>query len=96
MPPGARFPTACRETVKSRKRHVAVGTSGLPLGVLVHAADGICDRMPVILACFLPGLTPIIDRCIAGGGFILVPRRRVGCADDEQALNELDRHVDGK
>lgn len=30
--------------------------------------------MPVILACFLLGLTLIIVRRIAGGGFILVPR----------------------
>jgi len=33
--------------------------------------------MPVILACFLLGLTLIIVRRIAGGGFILVPRRWV-------------------
>ncbi|MFL7899962.1 IS5 family transposase [Azospirillum argentinense] len=33
------------------------------------------NRMPVILACFLLGLTLIIVRRIAGGGFILVPRR---------------------
>lgn len=31
--------------------------------------------MPVILACFLLELTLIIVRRIAGGGFILVPRR---------------------
>ena len=40
-------------------------------------ADSIYDRMPVILACFLLGLTLIIVRRIAGGGFILVPRRWV-------------------
>lgn len=33
--------------------------------------------MPVILACFLLGLTLIIVRRIAGGGFIPVPRRWV-------------------
>lgn len=33
--------------------------------------------MPVILARFLLGLTLIIVRRIAGGGFILVPRRWV-------------------
>ena len=33
--------------------------------------------MPVILACFLLGLSLIIVRRIAGGGFILVPRRWV-------------------
>ena len=31
----------------------------------------------MILACFLLGLTLIIVRRIAGGGFILVPRRWV-------------------
>lgn len=40
-------------------------------------ADSISNRMPVILACFLLGLTLIIIRRIAGGGFILVPRRWV-------------------
>jgi putative transposase len=39
-------------------------------------ADGIYNRMPVILARFLLGLTLIIVRRIAGG-FILVPRRCV-------------------
>ncbi|WP_245637109.1 transposase [Azospirillum thiophilum] len=38
-------------------------------------ADSIYNRMPVILACFLLGLTLIIFRRVAGGGFILVPRR---------------------
>jgi putative transposase len=33
--------------------------------------------MPLILACFVLGLTLIIVRRIAGGGFILVPRRWV-------------------
>lgn len=40
-------------------------------------ADSIYNRMPVILACFLLGLTPIIAHRIAGGGFILVPHRWV-------------------
>lgn len=40
-------------------------------------ADSIYNRMPVILACFLLGLTLIIGRRIASGGFILVPRRWV-------------------
>ena len=40
-------------------------------------ADSIDNRMPVILACFLLGLTLIIVRRIAGDGFILVPRRWV-------------------
>ncbi|MGR0186972.1 transposase [Azospirillum aestuarii] len=40
-------------------------------------ADSGYNRMPVILACFLLGLTLIIVRRIAGGGFILVPRRWV-------------------
>ncbi|MFL7905907.1 transposase [Azospirillum argentinense] len=100
---GARGFDAAKK-VKGRKRHIAVGTSGFLLGVLVHAtdiqdadsagalltrikqlycwlravfADSIYNRMPVILACFLLGLTLIIVRRIAGGGFILVPRRWV-------------------
>ncbi|MFC7332994.1 transposase [Rhodocista pekingensis] len=40
-------------------------------------ADSIYNRLPVILACFLLGLTLIIVRRIAGGDFILVPRRWV-------------------
>jgi putative transposase len=91
--------------VKGRKRHVAVDTSGLLLGVVVHAADiqdadgawdllrrlkplycwlkavfadGIYDRLAVLLACFLLGLTLVIVRRSAGvSGFVLVPRRWV-------------------
>ena len=91
--------------VWGRKRHIAVDTSGLLLGVLVHAADlqdadcagdlltrikrlycwlkavfadSIYDRLPVLLACFLLGLTLIITRKIAGAvGFVVIPRRWV-------------------
>jgi putative transposase len=91
--------------VKGRKRHVAVDTSGLLLGVVVHAADiqdadgagdllrrlkplycwlkavfadGIYDRVAVLLVCFLLGLAPIIVRRSAGAtGFVVLPRRRV-------------------
>lgn len=83
---------------------MAVDTSGLLLGVLVHAAnvqdadstwdllkrvkrlycwlkavfaDSIYNRLPVLLACFLLGLTLIIVRRIAGTGFIVAPRRWV-------------------
>jgi putative transposase len=91
--------------VKGRKRHLAVDTSGLLLGVLVHAADiqdadsagdllkwikplycwletifadSIYNRLVVLLACFLLGLTLVIVRRIAGTtGFVLVPRRWV-------------------
>jgi putative transposase len=91
--------------VKGRKRHVAVDTSGLLLGVVVHAADiqdadsaggllrrlkplycwlkavfadGIYDRLAVLLACCLLGLTLVIVRRSAGGsGFVIVPRRWV-------------------
>jgi putative transposase len=91
--------------VKGRKRHIAVDTSGLLLGVLVHAADiqdadsawellerikrlycwleaifadSIYDRLAVLLACFLLGLTLIITRRIAGAtGFVAIPRRWV-------------------
>jgi putative transposase len=89
--------------VKGRKRHIAVDTQGLLLGVLVHAAsiqdadsagdllrrikplycwlravfaDSIYDRIPVLLACFLLGLTLILVRRSAGTkGFVVVPRR---------------------
>jgi len=89
--------------VKGRKRHVAVDTQGLLLGVLVHAAsiqdadsagdllrrikplynwlravfaDSIYNRLAVLLACFLLGLTLIIVRRIAGTtGFVVIPRR---------------------
>jgi putative transposase len=91
--------------VKGRKRHVAVDSSGLLLGVIVHAADvqdadgagellrrlkrlycwlkavfadSVYDRLPVLLACFLLGLTLIIVRRLAGSaGFVLLPRRWV-------------------
>ena len=91
--------------MKGRKRHVAVDTAGLLLGVVVHAADiqdadgawdllkkvkplycwlkavfadGIYDRLAVLLACFLLGLTLVIVRRSAGvSGFVLVPRRWV-------------------
>jgi putative transposase len=89
--------------VKGRKRHVAVDTLGLLLGVIVHAADiqdadsawvllkkvkklycwlkvvfadSIYNRVAVLLACFLLGLTLIIVRRIAGTtGFVVIPRR---------------------
>jgi transposase len=89
--------------IKGRKRHVAVDTLGLLLGVIVHAAniqdadsawallkqvkrlycwltvvfaDSIYDRMAVLIACFLLGLTLIIVRRIAATtGFIVLPRR---------------------
>ena len=91
--------------VKGRKRHVAVDTQGLLLGVLVHAAsiqdadsagellrrikplynwlravfaDSIYNRLTVMLACFLFGLTLIIVRRVAGRtGFVVQPRRWV-------------------
>jgi putative transposase len=91
--------------LNGRKRHVAVDTDGLLLGVVVHAADIqdadsagellrrlkrlycwlkavfadiVYDRLPVLLACFLLGLTLIIVRRLAGSaGFVLLPRRWV-------------------
>jgi putative transposase len=91
--------------VKGRKRHIAVDTSGLLLGVLVHAADiqdadsagdllkrikplycwleavfadSIYNRVAVLVACFLLGMTLIIVRRIADStGFVIVPRRWV-------------------
>ena len=91
--------------MKGRKRHIAVDTSGLLLGVLVHAADiqdadsawdllrrikplycwletifadTIYNRLAVLLACFLLGLTLVVVRRIAGtSGFVVVPRRWV-------------------
>ena len=88
-----------------RKRHVAVNTGGLLLGILVHAADiqdadglgdllkrvkplynwlravfadSIYDRVAVLLACFLLGLTLLIVRRVAGStGFVVQPRRWV-------------------
>jgi putative transposase len=101
--------------VWGRKRHVAVDTSGLLLGVIVHAADiqdadgvgdllrrlkrlypwlkavfadGAYDRLAALLACFLPGLTLIIVRRLAGStGFVLLPRRWVA----ERTLGWLGR-----
>jgi putative transposase len=91
--------------VKGRKRHVAVDTSGLLLGVVVHAADlqdadgagdllrrlkplycwltavfadGIYDRVAVLLVCSLLGSALIIVRRSAGvTGFVVLPRRWV-------------------
>ncbi len=91
--------------MQGRKRHVAVDTSGLLLGVVVHAADiqdadgawdllrrlkplycwlkavfadGIYDRVAVLLVCFLLGLALIIVRRSAGAtGFVVLPRRWV-------------------
>lgn len=41
-------------------------------------ADSVYDRLPVLLACFLLGLTLIVVRRIAGStGFVLLPRRWV-------------------
>jgi putative transposase len=91
--------------VKGRKRHIAVDTQGLLLGVAVHAADiqdadgagdllrrlkrlycwleavfadGVYDRLAVLLVCFLLGLALIIVRRSAGvTGFVVLPRRWV-------------------
>ncbi len=91
--------------VKGRKRHIAVDTNGLLLGVLVHAAsiqdadsagdllrrikplycwlravfaDSIYDRVTVLLACFLLGLTLMVVRRRPGTkGFVVLPRRWV-------------------
>ena len=44
-------------------------------------ADSVYDRLPVLLACFLLGLTLIIVRRLAGStGFVLLPRRWVAIA----------------
>ena len=41
-------------------------------------ADGVHDRLPVLLDCFPLGLTLIVTRRVAGvTGFVLVPRRWV-------------------
>lgn len=89
--------------MKGRKRHVAVDSVGLLLGMIVHAADiqdadrawnllkkikqlycwlkavfadNIYNRVAVLLACFLLGLTLIIVRRIAGTtGFVVIPHR---------------------
>jgi putative transposase len=91
--------------VKGRKRHIAVDTQGLLLGVVVHAADiqdaagagdllrrlkrlycwlravfadGVYDRLAILLVCFLLRLALIIVRRIPGGtGFVVLPRRWV-------------------
>ena len=101
--------------VWGRKRHVAVDTGGLLLGVIVHAADvqdadgvgdllkklkrlycwlrvvfadSVYDRLPVLLACFLLGLTLVIVRRLTGSaGFVLLPRRWVA----ERTLGWLGR-----
>jgi putative transposase len=51
-------------------------------------ADSVYDRLPVLLACFLLGLTLIIVRRLAGStGFVLLPRRWVA----ERTLGWLGR-----
>jgi putative transposase len=41
-------------------------------------ADGACDRLAALLACFLLGLTLVVVRRLAGTeGFVLLPRRWV-------------------
>ena len=88
-----------------RKRHIAVDTQGLLLGVVVHAAsiqdadgaagllgrikplycwlravfaDGVYNRVPALLACFLLGLVLIIvSRPSGTKGFTVLPRRWV-------------------
>jgi len=41
-------------------------------------ADSVYDRLPVLLACFLLGLTLVIVRRLTGSaGFVLLPRRWV-------------------
>ena len=41
-------------------------------------ADGVCDRLAALLACFLLGPTPVVIRRLAGTeGFAVVPRRWV-------------------
>ena len=107
--------TDAAKKVKGRKRHIGVDTSGLLLGVIVHAADvqdadgvgdllkklkrlycwlrvvfadSVYDRLPVLLACFLLGLTLVIVRRLAGStGFVLLPRRWVA----ERTLGWLGR-----
>jgi putative transposase len=49
---------------------------GLYCWLTVVFADSIYNRLPVLLACFLLGLTLIIVRRIAGTtGFVVIPRR---------------------
>ena len=51
-------------------------------------ADSIYNRLPVLLACFLLGLTLIVVRRLAGTeGFVLLPRRWVA----ERTLGWLGR-----
>jgi putative transposase len=51
-------------------------------------ADGAYDRLAALLACFLPGLTLVIVRRLAGSeGFVLLPRRWVA----ERTLGWLGR-----
>src|SRR3954453_1630589 len=51
-------------------------------------ADSVYDRLPVLLACFLLGLTLVIVRRLAGStGFVLLPRRWVA----ERTLGWLGR-----
>ncbi len=40
-------------------------------------ADSVYNRLAMLLACFLLGLTPIVVRRIAGTGFVVLPRRWV-------------------
>ena len=91
--------------VNGRKRHIAVDTQGLLLGVFVHIAsiqdgdgagdllrrikplycwlrtvfaDSIYNRVAVLLACFLLGITLVIVGRIPGTkGFVVLPRRWV-------------------
>ena len=51
-------------------------------------ADSVYDRLPVLLACFLLGLTLVIVRRLTGSaGFVLLPRRWVA----ERTLGWFDR-----
>jgi putative transposase len=51
-------------------------------------ADSVYDRLPVLLACFLLGLTLVVVRRLAGStGFVLLPRRWVA----ERTLGRLGR-----
>ncbi len=91
--------------INGRKRHIAVDTQGLLLGVLVHAAsiqdadgagdllrrikplycwlrtvfaDSIYNRVAVLLACFLLGLTlTVVGRIPGTKGFVVLPCRWV-------------------
>ena len=51
-------------------------------------ADGACDRLAALLACFLLGLTLVVIRRLTGAeGFVVVPRRWVA----ERTLGWLGR-----